>query len=118
MLFALSMAIGCATKTQNTYNPKKIEIMQENLVTTQTGIIDFWEDLGKYTISYSIPNTIDSQYTCVVPQAEMIPESLRKAGSKVVFSGTISKDPSLPPPRMGGQEIFLVIKLDSIKPFQ
>ena len=89
--------------------------MQHRTITKQTGIVDFWQDLGKYTISLSVEGTIDSRLTCIVSQSDMLPQEFRKPGSKVVFSGTLTKDPGLPAPRMGGEEIFLLVKLNDIK---
>ena len=114
LIFLLVIASGCASKTANT---NKTKDMQEKKVTNQIGIVDFWEDLGKYTISYSLENTIDGSHTCVVSKTNMIPEALQKPEKKIVFNGTIAKDPSLPVPRMGGEEIFLLLKLESIDSF-
>ncbi len=114
LIFLLVITLGCASKIVNT---DRIRDMQENKVTKQTGVVDFWKAIGKYTISYSPENTMDNRRTCVVPQEEMIPKELQEPGTKVVFSGTITKDSRLPAPRMGGEEIFLLIELESINSF-
>ena len=82
----------------------------------QEGIIDFWEQEERYTISYSIPNTIDSQVTCVVRHASMIPEELRVPGAKIIFSGVVTTKGDLPKPVLGGQKIVMLKELTSIQP--
>ncbi|SHI97846.1 hypothetical protein [Pseudozobellia thermophila] len=89
--------------------------MKQNTVENQPGIINFREDIQKFSISFHQKNTIDSQFTCIVPDSGMIPQNLQKPGTKVVFTGVLVKDPTLPPPRMGGEQVYLLAELRSIE---
>lgn len=89
--------------------------MKQIEITARRGKIDYWENLGKYTISYSIPNTIDSMVTCLVPDPEMIPIGYRSPGINVIFSATvIDESHELPQPALGGQVIYLITQIHSI----
>lgn len=89
--------------------------MEEIKVTDQIGIVDYWKEIDRYTISYSIPNTIDGRITAIVETSVIIPESLKKSGEKILFSGIIIKKNNEPLPRMGGEEIFTLIELSDVK---
>lgn len=89
--------------------------MEEIKVTNQIGIIDYWKEIDKYTISYVIPNTIDGRITAIVEASASIPEPLKKPGEKVTFSGMLMKKNNQPPPRMGGEEVYTIIELRNIK---
>lgn len=109
LLFILA---GCATQKITTKNNKS---MNELKVTDQVGIIDYWQEIDKYTISFSVPNTIDSRITVIIERASDIPKPLKKSGTKVVLSGTIIKNSNLPAPRMGGEQVYSLHQLIAIK---
>ncbi|TMM53731.1 hypothetical protein FEE95_17690 [Maribacter algarum] len=120
LLLLTGLLFGCATRAttqidSNTHN--KFKSMERQKVEKKKGIVGYWDDLGKYTISFYQENTIDGQFTCVVPESKMVPEELRTAGAQIIFSGTITKDAQLPPARMGGEQVFLLVELDEIKSF-
>lgn len=119
VLVIAALLVGCAsgvTQTQkdmNTHN--KMNYMDKKRVEQQKGIVGYWDDLEKYTISFHEENTIDGQFTCIVPDPSMVPEQLRKNGTHIIFSGTITKDAQLPSARMGGEQVFLLAELENIK---
>ena len=92
--------------------------MEKQKVEQQKGIVGYWDDLGKYTISFYQENTIDGQFTCIVPESKMVPEQLRTTGTQVIFSGTITQDAQLPPARIGGEQVFLLAVLEEIKSYK
>jgi len=108
----LLLLINCGTP-ENV--KKKQRSMEEIKVTDQIGIVDYWKEIDRYTISYSIPNTIDGRITAIVETSVIIPESLKKSGEKILFSGIIIKKNNEPLPRMGGEEIFTLIELSDVK---
>jgi len=108
----LLLLINCGTP-ENV--KKKQKSMEEIKVTDQIGIVDYWKEIDRYTISYSIPNTIDGRITAIVETSVIIPESLKKSGEKILFSGIIIKKNNEPLPRMGGEEIFTLIELSDVK---
>lgn len=94
---------------------KKSIGMEEIKVTDQIGIVDYWKEIDKYTISYVIPKTIDGRITGIIETPASIPEPLKKPGVKIMFSGILLKKNNQPPPRMGGEEIYTIIELSNIK---
>lgn len=90
--------------------------MKQVKLRDQKGIIGFWEALGKYTINISIPGTIDSMLTCILPEESMLPGELRKPGTKVLLTAVVSdEDPGLPSPLLGGQKVYEVIEIVKMK---
>ncbi|WP_209403218.1 hypothetical protein [Pseudozobellia sp. WGM2] len=117
LLIAIGSSCTSHKKVSESANDIDINmIMQQTRIENQIGVLDFIKDIGKFAISFHQENTIDSQYTCIVPEASMIPAEL-KPGAKVIFTGLLSKDPSLPPPRIGGEQVFLLARLESIRLF-
>ena len=114
LIYALIIVILTSCGTPGIIN-KKHKDMDDITVTDQIAIVDYWKEIDKYTISYSIPNTIDSRITAIVETSINLPESLKKSGEKIIFSGKITKKTNQPLPRMGGEEIFTIIELNSIK---
>jgi hypothetical protein len=107
-----------ATQTKrniNTHN--KNSYMDKKRVEKQKGVVGFWNEIDKYTISFEKENTIDGQFTCIISDSKMIPEQFKKVGTHVIFSGTIKKDAQLPPARMGGEQIFFLAELENIKSY-
>jgi hypothetical protein len=92
--------------------------MDEIKVTDQIAIVDYWKEIDRYTFSFSIPNTIDQKITAIVETSMVIPESLKKPGEKIIFSGKISQKSKQPPPRMGGEKIYTLIELSNLKNFK
>jgi hypothetical protein len=82
-------------------------------IADQAGIVGFWPELGRYTISFSPAGAYDTQYTCIL-NGEM-PEGFRQQGMRVCFSGTIARDAQTPPPRLGGEATFW-LSLSAIHP--
>jgi hypothetical protein len=90
--------------------------MKQIAISDQEGIIDYWQTLGKYTITFSIPDTIDSHVVCIIPDEKILPEAFRNPGIKVLFSATLEEgSPLLPPPAMGGQTLLLIHEIHHIK---
>lgn len=110
--FLVLIVASCGTtKTVNKNNND----MNELKVSDQIGIIDYWKEINKYTISFSIPNTIDKRITVIAETPRDIPMPLKKFGRKIIFSGVIIKKSNQPAPRMGGEEIYTLIQLIDIK---
>ncbi len=90
---------SCDIKKTNSSKDMSQSIKIEN----QMGVVGFWETVNSYTITVHELKTYDSQILFVV---ENMPDSLKKPGIKVLFSGNYKKNPKLPLPFLGGQEIF------------
>jgi hypothetical protein len=108
-LLSILLTFSMACTSQQSPQDKSLTMTDDEQLSlleakNQEGIIDFWEGIKKYTISYSQPGTIDSQITLVVDD---LPEEFQKPGMKVRFSGTYEEDANLPKPMMGGQKIYL-----------
>lgn len=116
LLFGCGSAATQSQKDINTHN--KMNYMDKQKVEQQKGIIGYWDDLDKYTISFYKKNTIDGQFTCIVSELDMIPVQLRKVGTQIIFNGTITKDAQLPPARMGGEQVFLLAELENIESYK
>lgn len=69
----------------------------------QPGIVAYWSHTDQYAINFAVEGTIDSVHSGLV---EDLDEKYRKPGLKVLVSGRLYKTPDLPPPMLGGQEIF------------
>ena|GEM_PF-1373201 len=111
----LCLLWGCGTRKSETNKPiSATKAMKEIRVDEQQGMVDYREDLQKFIITYHQKETIDGQITCLPAQNEMIPRDLQKPGIRVVFSGLLAEDPTLPPPRMGGEQVLLLKELDSM----
>lgn len=116
LLFITIILFNCAPGAKKSIEKSDVE-MDEKIITEQIGIVDFWKVLNKYTISYSVPETMDGQITCVVADTRMIPKHLQKPGLKIIFSGILVSDPDLPAPRMGGEQILLLKRIDRMTSF-
>ncbi len=76
------------------------------VATNWTGTLGYYNDLRKWAINVPIPYTIDGVRTCIV--CNDIPDSLKKLGKIVTFSGNLKATNGKLTPTIGGQEIYYV----------
>lgn len=69
----------------------------------EVGTVSYWSDTDRYVINFAIEGTIDSMATGIVDDLD---ERYRKPGLRVRVTGRLTKTPDLPPPMLGGQQIF------------
>lgn len=72
-------------------------------VSKVTGIVGYYQQNTQLTVSYSLPGTIDSQWTGVVCN---LPAAYRVVGKKVLFSGEFRDVQGELKPMFGGQEMY------------
>ncbi|MBY0478080.1 MAG: hypothetical protein K2Q24_10570 [Chitinophagaceae bacterium] len=71
-----------------------------------TGTLGYYNDIRKWAVNVSIPNTIDGIRTCIL--CIDIPDSLKTIGRFVTFSGELKESCDNPKPELRGQEIYFV----------
>ena len=77
------------------------------LIATQwRGTLGYYNDLRKWAVNVSIPNSVDGVRTCII--CSDLPDSLKVLGSTVTFSGELKVSDNNPKPTLGGQEIYFV----------
>lgn len=74
--------------------------------TNWSGTLGYYNDLGKWSVNVSIPNTMDGLRTCIV--CTDIPDSLKYIGRIINFSGDLKESCGIPKPELRGQEIYYV----------
>ena len=84
-------------------DPKRKTVL---VATDWRGTLGYYNDLRKWAVNVSIPNTIDGVRTCIL--CSDIPDSLKVIGSFVTFSGELKESCNNPKPQFGGQEIYYV----------
>ena len=76
------------------------------IATNWSGSLGYYNDFRKWAINVSIPNSIDGIRTCII--CGNIPDSLKKIGRIVTFSGELKENCNDVKPIFGGQEIYFV----------
>lgn len=84
-------------------DPKRKTVIN---ATEWRGTLGYYNDIRKWAVNVSIPNTIDGIRTCII--CTDIPDSLKVIGSFVTFSGELKESCNNPLPELRGQEIYFV----------
>ena len=84
-------------------DPKRKTVL---LASDWRGTLGYYNDIRKWAVNVSIPNTIDGVRTCII--CSDIPDSLKVMGSFVTFSGELKESCNNPKPELRGQEIYFV----------
>ncbi len=74
--------------------------------TDWSGTLGYYNDLRKWAVNVSIPNTIDGLRTCIL--CTDIPDSLKTIGRIVTFTGDLKESCNNPKPELRGQETYFV----------
>jgi hypothetical protein len=91
------------TCTLNSCDPNRKTILVAN---EWTGTLGYYNELRKWAVNVSIPNTYDGVRTCII--CTDIPDSLKTIGNFVTFSGELKESCENPKPELRGQEIYFV----------
>ncbi|KAM3091635.1 hypothetical protein ACKFKF_32785 [Phormidesmis sp. 146-12] len=108
ILFLLVLFASCK---KNKLNTCELDICDERRKTIMTatewsGTLGYYNDIRKWAVNVSIPNTIDGLRTCII--CVDIPDSLKTLGRIVTFSGNLKESCNNPKPQFFGQEIYFV----------
>ena len=76
------------------------------VATDWRGTLGYYNDLRKWAVNVSIPNTIDGLRTCII--CTDLSDSLKVMGKSVTFSGELKESCNDPKPVFRGQEIYFV----------
>ena len=74
--------------------------------TNWTGTLGYYNDIRKWAVNVSIPNSIDGIRTCII--CIDIPDSLKTIGRFVRISGQLKESCGNPKPELRGQEIYFI----------
>ena len=84
-------------------DPKRKTVL---VATDWRGTLGYYNDIRKWAVNVSIPNTIDGVRTCII--CSDIPDSLKVMGNFITFSGELKESCNIPMPELRGQEIYFV----------
>ncbi len=91
------------TCTLDSCDPKRKTVLTAN---DWRGTLGYYNDLRKWAVNVSIPNTIDGIRTCII--CTDIPDSLKSIGRFITFSGELKESCDNPKIELHGQEIYFV----------
>lgn len=108
ILLILVSGLACEKSKVNTYELDMCDARRKTVMTATnwSGPLGYYNDIQKWAVNVSIPNTIDGLRTCII--CVDIPDSLKTIGRVVTFSGELKESYNNPKPELGGQEIYFV----------
>jgi hypothetical protein len=108
ILLILVFGLGCKKSKLNTCELDMCDERRETVMTVNncSGPLGYYNDLRKWAVNVSIPNTIDGLRTCII--CVDIPDSLKTIGRIVSFSGELKESCNSPKPELRGQEVYFV----------
>jgi hypothetical protein len=107
LFLALTLGFSCK-KDKDTCQYDSCDSRRRTVMTATnwSGRLGYFNDLRKWAVNVSIPNTTDGLRTCII--CSDIPDSLKVIGKMVTFSGDLKESCGNPSPQLGGQEMYFV----------
>jgi len=108
IIFTLLSSNSCKKNQQSSCDFDMCDSRRKTVLTANnwTGSLGYYNDLRKWAINVSIPNTIDGIRTCII--CPDIPDSLKTMGRLVTFSGELKESCDNVKPAFFGQEIYFI----------
>ena len=108
ILLILVLGLACRKSKVNTCELDMCDARRKTVMTATnwSGPLGYYNNIRKWAVNVSIPNTIDGLRTCII--CVDIPDSLKTIGRVVTFSGELKESCNNPKPELGGQEIYFV----------
>ena len=108
LILILALLFGCKKNKISTCELDMCDARRKTIMTATnwSGPLGYYNDLRKWAVNVSIPNTIDGLRTCII--CVDIPDSLKTIGRIVTFSGELKESCNNPKPELRGQEIYFV----------